>query len=372
MKMEAFKSQTEWNAMVAGLPGAHLLQTWQWGQEKARLGWQPLPFTWQDGSGHVQGAALILQRTIAAGGFALHPRLLYVPKGPLLDWRNPGLRAAVLDDLQAFARRQQAIFIKIDPDVLLGCGVPGSAEAVEDAGGQAVAAELRQRGWRFSDEQVQFRNTVLIDLAPGEEELLGRMKQKTRYNIRLAQRKGVAVRPAVPGDLEMLYRMYAETSVRDGFVIRERDYYLNVWNTFMQAGMAEPLIAEVEGQPVAAVVIFRFAGRAWYLHGMSRSLHREWMPNFLLQWEAMRRAKAAGCTSYDLWGAPDEFVESDPLWGVFRFKEGFNGVVTRTLGAWDYPAQPWLYQVYTQILPRLLAVMRRRGKAKTQQEVSLT
>ena len=209
--------------VVAGLPGAHLLQSWQWGQEKARLGWQPLPFTWQDDRGQVQGAALILQRTIAAGGFALHPRLLYVPKGPLLDWRNPGLRAAVLDDLQAFARRQQAIFIKIDPDVLLGFGVPGSPEAIEDPNGQAVAAELRRaRGWRFSDEQVQFRNTVLIDLAPGEEELLGRMKQKTRYNIRLAQRKGVAVRPAVPGDLEMLYRMYAETSVRDGFVIRDR------------------------------------------------------------------------------------------------------------------------------------------------------
>jgi peptidoglycan pentaglycine glycine transferase (the first glycine) len=378
--METFNAQADWNKVIASLPGAHLLQTWQWGQEKARLGWRPLPHVWRDERGQVEAAALILQRTVASGGFALQPRVLYVPKGPLLDWNNTALRQSVLDDLQTFTRRQGAIFIKIDPDVCLGtgipacfgAGIPGTAESFENPGGAAVASELSRRGWRFSDEQIQFRNTVLVDLTHSEDDLLARMKQKTRYNIRLAQRKGVTVRPSRPEDLDLLYRMYAETSVRDGFVIRDRRYYLNLWVAFIQAHMAEPLIAEVEGQPVAAVVIFRFAGQAWYLNGMSRDLRREYMPNFLLQWEAMRRAKSAGCTSYDLWGAPDEFVESDPMWGVYRFKEGFNGSVVRTLGAWDYPARPLLYQLYTQLLPRLLNVMRRRGKAKTRQEVSLS
>ncbi len=130
---------------------------------------------------------------------------------------------------------------------------------------------------------------------------------------------------------------------------------------------AEPLIAEVNGDPVAAIFVFYFAGRAYYIYGMSIEAHREKMPNYLLQWEAMRRAKARGCSVYDLWGAPDEFNESDSMWGVFRFKEGLGGKVVRTLGAWDYPASRIWYRTYTQLIPRVLDVMRARGRARTQQ-----
>ena len=161
--------------------------------------------------------------------------------------------------------------------------------------------------------------------------------------------------------------------MRDGFVVREERYYRTVWETFMRpvdannAGpSAEPLIAEVDGAPVAAVFIFYFARRAFYLYGMSREAHREKMPNYLLQWEAMKRAKARGCTSYDLWGAPDEFNESDSMWGVYRFKEGLGGQVVRTLGAWDFPTSRFWYKIYTQIVPRLLDIMRIRGRARTE------
>ena len=85
----------------------------------------------------------------------------------------------------------------------------------------------------------------------------------------------------------------------------------------------------------------------------------------------MRWAKAQGCTAYDLWGAPDDFVENDSMWGVFRFKEGMGGSVIRTVGAWDYPVRPWLYSAYTRLLPRLLDFLRRRGQAQTKREVSL-
>src|SRR5512143_536402 len=129
---------------------------------------------------------------------------------------------------------------------------------------------------------------------------------------------------------------------------------------------AEPLIAEFEGEPVAAIFVFRFAGRAYYLYGMSHTAHRDKMPNYLLQWEAMRRAKSLGCTLYDLWGAPDEFNERDPLWGVYRFKEGLGGQVVRTIGAWDYPASPLWYKTYTQLIPRVLAMMRARGRLQTE------
>jgi len=408
-------SAADWNSLVASLPGSHLLQTWEWGQVKAQVGWSPLGVVWsQTDEGHLQqsivefsptarvkkvsdnstngyaksidvdslpthllAAALVLQRDLPIGGFAARIRILYTPKGPLLDWSNALLRRIVLDDLQALARQRRAIFIKIDPDVPLGEGIPHQPGSQDSPMGQAVSSDLGGRGWRYSDEQIQFRNTVLIDLSPSKEILLERMKQKTRYNIRLAERKGVSVRAGTSDDWGMLYRMYAETSLRDKFVIRDERYYRSVWDVFSQntpsstasVPILEPLIAEVAGEPVAGVLIYRFAGKAWYLSGMSADMHREKMPNYLLQWEAMRRAKAAGCHLYDLWGAPEAFIESDPLWGVYRFKEGLGGRVVRTLGAWDYPARPAIYRLYTQILPRLLGVMRRRGKTQTKQVV---
>ncbi|GAB4503673.1 MAG: peptidoglycan bridge formation glycyltransferase FemA/FemB family protein [Anaerolineales bacterium] len=371
---------SRWNELIAGLPNPHLLQTWEWAQVKARYGWEPRPVYWSDKSdksakSEVVAAAMILKRRIPVGGFAARLNILYIPKGPLLDWSNEALRERVLDDLQAFAKRQGAIFLKIDPDVRLGTGLPGGQDESHDNGGPAVMSALKRRGWRFSAEQIQFRNTVLLDLSVSEEEMLARMKQKTRYNVRLAGKKGVRVRSGSLDDLPMLYKMYAETSLRDNFVIRDEAYYQAVWQTFMQPSTSnaqpglEPFIAEVDDQPVAALMLFRFAGRAYYLYGMSRDVHREKMPAYLLQWEAMRRAKAAGCSVYDLWGAPDVFDASDRMWGVFRFKEGLGGQVVRTLGAWDYTPSPLLYQLYSEILPRVLDVMRIRGKARTRQAI---
>jgi lipid II:glycine glycyltransferase (peptidoglycan interpeptide bridge formation enzyme) len=279
--------------------------------------------------------------------------------------------------------------LKCDPDVVLGRGVPASGEDAEDKSGSAVTSELKRRGWEYSPDQIQFKNTVLIDLNPTEEELLARMKQKTRYNIRLAEKKGISLRVGAMADLPMLYKMYAETSIRDGFVIRDEGYYKTVWELFMantrsptsslqvsnspitnyQLPFAEPLIAEFNNKPIAAIFVFYFAGRAYYVYGMSRDVHREKMPTYLLQWEAMKRAKARGCTAYDLWGAPDVFDESDSMWGVYRFKEGLGGQVVRTLGAWDYASSPFWYKMYSDIMPRVLDVMRSRGKSKTKQSL---
>lgn len=375
-------SSSEWDRLIAILPNPHILQTHEWGQVKAAYGWRPFYQLWMpEGQKAPSAAALILQRTVPMRGLAARLRVLYIPKGPLMDWTDRPLRQRVLGDLKEFAQKQGAIFIKIDPDVPIGSGIPGEAGAGEDPTGQAFLQELKAGGWRFSPDQIQFRNSVWIDLTPTQEELLSRMKQKTRYNIRLAQKKGVVIRPGTQANFPMLYKMYAETSLRDGFTIRSEDYYQKVWGEFTGTSRgssdpsatpwAVPLIAEVDGEPIAALFIFLLQKKAWYLYGMSRELQREKMPNYLLQWEAIRYAKNSGCTTYDLWGAPDEFTESDPMWGVYRFKEGLGGQVVRTIGAWDLPVQPFLYRLYTQTLPRLLDLMRRRGKAQTQQAAGL-
>jgi lipid II:glycine glycyltransferase (peptidoglycan interpeptide bridge formation enzyme) len=315
-----------------------------------------------------RAAALILKRTIYIRGFSTGLAMFYVPKGPLLsDWSNTELRRQVLTDLNKVARQARAIFIKVDPDVRVGTGIPGQANEWNDQLGDAIIDDLSSMGWRYSNEQVQFANTVMIDLSQPEDELLARMKPKTRYNIRLAERKGVKVRLGGVNDLDLLYQLYAETSIRDGFVIRASEYYHALWSSFLKAGMAKILIAEVNEYPVAALILFILQSKVWFLYGMSRDAHRDKMPNYLLQWEAICQCKRAGCITYDLWGAPTQFVESDPLWGVYRFKDGLGGQVVRHIGAWDLAVQKTGYRIFTQLLPRVLDRMRSRGAARTKQ-----
>ncbi|MGD0173800.1 MAG: peptidoglycan bridge formation glycyltransferase FemA/FemB family protein [Anaerolineales bacterium] len=363
MKSRTAATREEWDKVVSQLPGAHVLQSWEWGECKTRYGWSVERRFWERGDSEIAAAAQILRRTIRIG--PVSAAVFYLPKGPLLDWRDGAVRDFVLSDLENTARREHAVQLKIDPDLLTGRYVLDSGESSSDAKGEETLHLLRRRKWRFSGEQVQFRNTVLLDIRPEEDVLLANMKQKTRYNIRLAQKRGVEVRPGSEEDLPALARMYAETADRDSFVIRSEKYYLDVWRAMLQAELAQPLIAEVDGLPVSALILFHFADRGWYFYGMSRAFHREKMPNHLLQWEAIRWLRSHGYAYYDFWGAPDAFVESDPMWGVFQFKTGFGGEVLRYAGAWDYPAAPLLYGAYHLLLPRMLDVTRIFSRRRT-------
>jgi peptidoglycan pentaglycine glycine transferase (the first glycine) len=371
-----------WNALIARLPGSHLLQTWEWARVKSTHGWRPMPVVWVPVSGDAEAraplaAAMILRRSIGRTPVASRASILYVPKGPLLDWGDAPLSQTVLEDLERLARRQRAIFVKLDPDVIVGSGRLMDEATVDRPEAAKLISNLRFRGWRLSESQIQFKNTMVMDLTKGESQLLAAMKPKTRYNIRLASRKGVQVRLGSGEDLETMYRMYAETSQRDRFTIRNREYYIQLWETFLRnpAARDQPsatmLLAEVQGQAVAGLIVFFFARTAYYIYGMSRALHRDMMPNHLLQWEAIRHAKERGCERYDLWGAPDVQDEADSMWGVYRFKDGLGARLVRTLGAWDYaPNQLW-YEAYTRVMPWILSVMRWRGKAQTRGDLQI-
>ncbi len=356
LQVETISNSTEWNAALASLPYAHVLQTWEWGDFKRRTtGWKPTRLALRH-EGAIVAAASVLTRS--AGPL----RLMYVPKGPALDYTNSDLRRAVIAELETFARRGRAIFVKIDPDVIVGRGEPGSADDRPDSPGCAFTEEIAARGWRFSEEQIQFRNTVCIDLTQDEDALLAQMKQKTRYNVRLSARKGVIVRDGDPEiDLPLLYRLYEATGARDGFITRPLDYYRDEWGALMRAGLAHALIAQYQGEPLAHVILFHFGPKAWYFYGASSDAHRELMAPHLLQWEAMRWAKAQGYRTYDLWGAPDVFNARDRMWGVYRFKAGLGGQVVRHMGAWDYPTNRALYYAYTRAMPRVLDAMKRRA-----------
>ena len=369
MKPTPIHDPLTWNRLVAGLGGGHLLQSWEWGQLKSKYGWQAERLVWHDHDRNPRAAAQVLRRAISFPGLGDRLAVLYCPRGPILDWSQQGLRQLVLTDLATLAVERGVISIKIDPDLPLGYSIPGEKESKEDPLGKAAVEDLLATGWRESAEQIQFRNTLTLDLTLSEDDLLAGMKQKTRYNIRLASRRGVRVRRGGQDDFDLLYRMYAETSVRDGFAIRKPEYYQDAWSAFINAGLAQPFMALVEDEPVAALIVYRFGEVATYMYGMSRPSHREKMPNHLLQWEAILWAKEHGCTTYDFWGAPDQLDANDPMWGVYRFKTGFGARFVRTLGAWDFPVHPIPYGLYTIVKPRLMSILRFKGRAQTRRHL---
>lgn len=356
MQVTSIADGQDWNERLSGLPNAHVLQTWEWGSFKqATTGWSPVRLAFERDGTTVALAQVLTRRE---GPFAVS----YVPKGPALDYADADLREAVLAHLLELARQRGALFLKIDPDVISGTGLEQHNPL-----GHSVTEALGKAGWRFSRQQIQFRNTAHINLTQDEDTLLSNMKQKTRYNVRLASRKDVTVRAGTLDDLDLLYDLYAITAQRDRFVIRPLDYYRQAWGTFIEAGLAQPFIAEYEGQALAHVIVFRLGKRAWYFYGASSDQERNRMPTYLLQWEAMRWAKARGCTVYDLWGAPDDFDDpDDSLAGVWRFKEGLGGNIVRHVGAWDYPLKPALYTAYSRLVPAALSVMRSLSNADSQ------
>ncbi|MDW8350889.1 MAG: peptidoglycan bridge formation glycyltransferase FemA/FemB family protein [Anaerolineae bacterium] len=325
-----------WDEALRALPAPHLLQSWAWGAFKSRWGWSAERWLWRDAAGRPRAAAQLLMRRLHRWPVCV----LYVPKGPIVA--DDDAFDAALAWLERRARAQRAIWVKVDGD-------PAADEGALDRRRATLAA----RGWRYSPVQVQFRNTMHTDLRQSDDALLAAMKPKTRYNVRLAHKRGVQVRIAEQigdDDACLLYDMYRETAQRDGFAIREAAYYRDVWRALN--GVA--FIAQHEGRPLAGLVLLRFGDRAWYFYGMSRSLGREHMPSYLLQWSALRWAREQGCTVYDWWGAPDRLDESDPLWGVYRFKDGFGARFVEGLGAWDYAPSSLAYAAYLKLAPRLI------------------
>lgn len=350
-----------WDAHVLAMPEPHILQSWAWGETKAQTGWRAKRLIWGEATPIPKigerfaawaAAALLFRRLNARVPVAVG----YTPKGPLLDWTDEALRVRVLRDIEGEARKVRALFVKIDPDV-----------AGDSPEGRALVDLLQKRGWVYSQEQIQYRNTMISDLTPDEDALLAAMKPKWRYNIRLAERKGVRVRNGSAADLPAFYAMYVETGARDGFLVRPFTYYQAIWERFLAEGLAHVLLAEVDGKPVAGLILFCYGPTAWYFYGASTSESRDLMPNHALQWAALRWAKRQGCARYDWWGAPDELSESDPMWGVYRFKQGFGGEFSSHIGAWDFPVNKGLYWAYTRAMPKVLDAMRRRHRTATPQ-----
>jgi len=338
-----------WDRFVAAHPDGHVLQTSPWGALKAQSGWADERVGLARRGELVAGAQVLYRRLPAGLG-----RLAYVPKGPLVDWADEEQLAGLLATLDRAARSRGAVVLTVEPDL------PDEPLHRE---------RLRALGFHPAPfSAIQPRRTLVVDISPDEETILAAMKSKTRYNVRLAARKGVTVREATEADLPAFHALMAATAARDRFGVHAPAYYEAAYRLFVPQDRARLLLAEVEEEPVAALMVFALPPRAWYFYGASGDAHREKMPTYLLQWEALRWAKSLGCTTYDLWGVPDEDEATleaeftrrrDGLWGVYRFKRGFGGHLVRSVGAWDRvyaPLRYWMLDTGYSIL----AAWRRR------------
>lgn len=318
----------EWNQFLTQFPNSHLLQMGEWGELKNDFGWKPVRVV----SGNI--GVQILFRKLPLG-FTIG----YIPK--VSSNQLSVTSDEFWGEVDSICKKNRAIFLKIEPD------------AWDDE------FNLQLSTFKPSTHNIQPPRTIMLDIKDSEEDILARMKPKCRYNIRLAEKKGVTVRPW--DDIFAFQEMMTVTGGRDGFGVHSKEYYQRAYDLFHPKGTCEMLVAEYDGKPLASLMVFANGNRAWYVYGASNNEERNRMPTYLLQWEAIRWAKARGCEEYDLWGIPDENEETleaqfesrhDGLWGVYRFKRGFGGQLKRAAQALDRVYNPMLYWIYTKYVMR--------------------
>jgi peptidoglycan pentaglycine glycine transferase (the first glycine) len=338
-----------WNDFVASSPECAILQSFEWGELKARFGWKPIRLAIEE-DGKIIAAISLLKKEIP---YVAHS-MFYAPRGPVVDFSNRNLVDFLLESIENEAEKHRAISFKMDPEII--------EPKVEQS---EVLSTLKKLGFVKARKQVQPRATFLLDIAPETEELLKSFEEKTRYNIRLAAKKGIVIKEE-PGEkgVNIFYELYRETAIRDEFMIHPRIYYQSIREILFEKGMGTNFIAYYGDKPVAAVILFCFGERVWYMYGASASEHRNLMPNHLLHWHIIQWAKEKNFKTYDLWGIPAYPKKGHPLWGVYRFKKGFRGKMVKFIGAYDFPYSPLFYNLFENgmILWKNMHSLFRKGK----------
>ncbi len=329
----------EWNEFIACCPHGNVLQCWEWGELKQRTGWQPLPVAATE-DGRIVAACLMLKRRLPLIGGCL----LYAPRGPILDFSDEAAWAKLLKEIRQVAAAHRAMVLKVDPAVPANHG--------------QVASILSASGFRSVSSEVEFggiqpRYVMKVDISGDLDDLMADFKSKTRYNVRLAQRRGVTVRRGQREDIDDFYRILEATAQRDGFTIRNISYYYDIWELIIARELGEMFLAYGEDELVAGTIAFRLGHQAWYVYGASSNRHRNLMPNYLLQWRMMQWAKRRGCTVYDMRGVAREVdaQAQGELAGLARFKQGFAAQYVEYIGEWDLVFRPGLYRLFNIAQP---------------------
>lgn len=354
-------------AWVETRESVSFLQTPEWADVKRE--WRSEHIGWFDAAGAMVGAGLVLYRSAPVIGRSL----AYLPEGPDISWFSADGIDAWLAPLVAHCKKQGAFTAKIGVPVV---AASWSADTIKDAIGtagrlkdvapdshderaDALRAQLSRLGWKqktadegFGDVQPRYVYTVTVD-GKSDEELLAGFNQLWRRNVKKAEKSGVTVRMGTRADLPAFHQVYVETAERDHFRPRNLVYFERFWDALsIRNDRVRLFIAEVDGEVAASTIWVRVGRHAWYSYGASTTKHRDARPSNALQWAMLRAARDAGCVTYDLRGISDTLNESDPLFGLIRFKLGIGGQAVEYVGEHDYAINPLLAKLFEIYLAR--------------------
>ncbi len=322
--------EDRWNSDLSS-HGGHLLQSWHWGEFKGRHGWEVERIRVEQPGGTAMAQVLFRHRGPVSIG--------YIPRGPLLTGDRPALFEALMGEVDAVCRDRRAISLLVEPDGPLG-----------------LTGTYKAAGFVRSRDAFQPARTVKVPLLE-DQALLDQMHQKTRYNVRLAQRRGVVVQRRDGDDdaINTFYELLADTAQRNEFGIHDWSYYADFMRIFDDRALL--LFAVIDGTIAAGLIAARFADEAIYMYGGSSTAYRAHGAAFLLQFEAMRWARDQGCRRYDLWGIPLQDPGSsdgarrmagthgDDWRGLYNFKVRFGGEIVSYPAAMErryHPVLSWI------------------------------
>lgn len=306
----------------------HPLQSWEWGEFRKQTGLKVdrLGF-FEDGK--LANAIQVSFHPIPV----LNKNAGYFPRGFMPNEDQ-------MSALKQLAERNNAIFIKMEPNIAQKVGVPSAHST--------ISKFLVDNGAK-PGRPLFTKYTFQLDLTKTEEELFNNLSSKTRYNVNLAVKKGVQIFENSSAEgMEEYIKILEETTKRQGFYAHSPDYFRKMWQTIGNSGMLRIFNAVYEGQILASWVMFVFNNVLYYPYGASRDLHRDVMASNLMMWEMIRYGKKVGCNKLDMWGSlgpePDE---KHPWFGFHRFKKGYGGDLMEFLGTYDYVINQQMYSLFS-------------------------
>ncbi len=332
-----YQDKSAWNKFIAANSRpASFLQSWEWGEFNQQILGQAVQ-RWAV----VKGSQLKIALTLIKKPLPLGKFFWYCPRGPVCS-------ADYLDQLDKFfSQLLSHLKNQLDPGVFLRICPPVTKQ-------KTTIKLIKKAGWQAPKILTHLQEpaqTLILDLTRSSDELLAAMHHKTRYNIRLAARKGVqvsAIEQPNQNDIKNFNHLMHITSQRNKIKIHSADYYSQLINYFSQASTAEVKLklyqAKYQEHILASALMVYFGQTATYLHGASSNQFRQLMPNHLLQWQMIQDAQQAGYQLYDFWG----ISQTNSQWaGITRFKQGFGGQIISFLGIWDYILRPSPYQLFS-------------------------
>ena len=347
------KTLPEYEAFVQSHPKGNFAQSYLWGKQKPMWQWDAIAVRGEDGA--IRGSLAVMTRKVPGIGRTL----MYGCRGPVCDLDDRETFSQLLDGAKVLAKKYKSYVIKIDPDV------PSSNTAFSSML-QSFGFRAKEGGKNF--EAIQPRYVFRLNVeGKTEEELLANFHQKWRYNIRLAERKGVTVRICGKEMVPAFSDLMLTTGVRDGFVTRKPEYFAAMLDNLGEHARLY-MAFDPNDTPIAGTLAIHYGDKVWYLYGASSNEHRNLMPNYLLQWRMLQWAVETNCRIYDFRGVSGDVSEDNPLYGLFRFKQGFGGDFTEFVGEMDLVLSPviyWAVEHGTSVFKELrkqVYLIRNRGK----------